>query len=187
MAENRHSTLNKHAFDTQMSDEALGNLEMNVGKLVHPGVWRYFRRSRRAALSLIVSVAWLMMMAAVLSACEAPKERETRAAAAAAHDNALARRSVLLEALREKLRNDTTALANLNVLEATMSELAGERPTTALTDWTFIGAVYFSYTLMTTIGYGTFAPVTAAGQALSIVLGVLGIIIFTAFLATAAQ
>jgi len=46
--------------------------------------------------------------------------------------------------------------------------------------WTFSGAVFYTLTLITTIGYGAFAPSTIAGRVLTVVLGLTGIIVTTA-------
>lgn len=43
--------------------------------------------------------------------------------------------------------------------------------------WSFNGAAFFSFTLMTTIGYGSFTPQTAAGKAFTLVYAPVGIAI----------
>ena len=41
--------------------------------------------------------------------------------------------------------------------------------------WNFAGSLFFALTIMTTIGYGTFAPATQAGRIFTMVFGVVGI------------
>ena len=42
-------------------------------------------------------------------------------------------------------------------------------------DWEYIGALYFVFTIITTIGYGTFAPQTNEGRFITVLVGVVGI------------
>eukprot|EP00755_Sulcionema_specki_P028967 Sspe_Gene.91078::Locus_62543_Transcript_1_1_Confidence_1.000_Length_1055::g.91078::m.91078/K20007/KCNK18; potassium channel subfamily K member 18 len=41
--------------------------------------------------------------------------------------------------------------------------------------WTFTGATFYSLTVVTTIGYGSFAPVTKGGRAFTVVYAIVGI------------
>ena len=50
-------------------------------------------------------------------------------------------------------------------------------PTTETLKWTPAGCLFFAFTIMTTIGYGTFAPVTVAGRWVTIIFGLLSIIV----------
>ena len=45
-------------------------------------------------------------------------------------------------------------------------------------NWSFNGAVFFMMTVMTTIGYGTFAPETVAGKFVVITVGYISLIVF---------
>lgn len=42
-------------------------------------------------------------------------------------------------------------------------------------NWTLAGAFFYAFTIMTTIGYGTFAPATVAGKAATLIFGPIGI------------
>ncbi|KAJ1639672.1 hypothetical protein T492DRAFT_1139301 [Pavlovales sp. CCMP2436] len=52
-----------------------------------------------------------------------------------------------------------------------------ERTTTTDLNWTFDGAAFFAFTLMTTIGYGSFCPKTHAGRLMTICYAPFGIAI----------
>jgi hypothetical protein len=45
-------------------------------------------------------------------------------------------------------------------------------------NWSFLGATFFSLTVFTSIGYGTYVPVTQEGKAFTIVYAVIGIVMF---------
>ena len=42
--------------------------------------------------------------------------------------------------------------------------------------WTFAGSVFFAFQVMTTVGYGTFAPQTPGGRVFTVCFGVVGIV-----------
>jgi len=67
-------------------------------------------------------------------------------------------------------------------LAATLDGLLGERPEVENEDWTFIGSLYFVFTISTTIGYGTFAPVTTGGRVYTMVWAFVGIGTFVNFM-----
>ena len=117
----------------------------------------------RALVATILMAVWVIVMALIFQATEADTELSSRTAAVAAFDEAVAKRSATLRGLRVRLGGDAEALANLTKLENELDELDGSRPHDRVRDWTFVGSVYYSYTLVTTIGYGTFAPATDAG------------------------
>jgi len=43
--------------------------------------------------------------------------------------------------------------------------------------WTMSGATFFSFTVLTTIGYGNFAPVTPGGKAFTCIFAMLGVVV----------
>jgi hypothetical protein len=157
----------------------------NVSELLPlpPGYGWWRRRTRlqrkltRAVCSCAASIAWGCLMAAVLQSIEGPAELKVRRQRAAAFDVAAEARAVHIEALRATLP-DVAARAHLAALEQDISALAGERPSEAIRDWSFIGALYFSYTIMSTIGYGTFYANTTGGQLATLFLGIVGVASF---------
>jgi hypothetical protein len=57
----------------------------------------------------------------------------------------------------------------------------GSRPTEDYTNWTRTGAVYFVFTVVTTIGYGTFLPATDGGTAFTVFICIAGVGSFAYF------
>ena len=67
--------------------------------------------------------------------------------------------------------NATTADADLAAMQAAL----GEAPGKPWRNFDFCGAAFFCFTLITTIGYGTFSPVTTGGKLFAIFYLVIGI------------
>ena len=143
-----------------------------------------------------LNVATLCVFAAVLSAVEGPAElnfydsvREDQAEQAALQDDWVASiRAVLVAAenVTDLSAQASAALSNLTLIQSALTSSLpnnGESPPTEVQDFTFIGSLYFAYTLSTTIGYGTFSPGTDLGQYLTILFSALGICVFTVNLA----
>ncbi|XP_071079869.1 potassium channel subfamily K member 16-like isoform X1 [Haliotis cracherodii] len=58
---------------------------------------------------------------------------------------------------------------------------------TSVTNWDFASAIFFTLTVVTTIGYGNIAPTTLAGQVFCILCALCGIPLCTVFLAAIGQ
>ena len=136
------------------------------------------RKMLCALFSCTASIAWGSIMAGALQACEAPAELDMRRSRVAAFDASSDTRRAHINALFKELESNAAALAHLVALEVEITGMAGARPVGDVQDWTFIGALYYSYSIMSTIGYGTFYAITKGGQLLTLTLGLIGIASF---------
>jgi len=75
--------------------------------------------------------------------------------------------------------NITTCDALSYIEAAGLSGRRSKQPPPDIDDlnWTFAGALFFCFTLMTTIGYGTFAPATGGGKCALVLFGFVGMVI----------
>ena len=70
------------------------------------------------------------------------------------------------------MRGNLTALVAALEKHAYSKQMA---PNPDALNWTFSGSLFFAITIMTTIGYGTFVPYTAAGEFFVVVFGFFGL------------
>eukprot|EP00935_MAST-01C_sp_MAST-1C-sp1_P001823 g1823.t1 len=125
-------------------------------------------------VSLLALAAWLVFGGAVLHHIEEADERERAAAYCST------RREVI-----GLYGGDPT---DLYAAEAAVSggsncrviECDGAQGTS---DWSFPGATFFALTVFTSIGYGTYVPVTTAGKGFTMFFAIVGYVIF-AFVST---
>lgn len=76
------------------------------------------------------------------------------------------------------LDGDAVNGANMSLFyKKRVDACVGGTPALDQLNWSFNGAVFLMFTVMTTIGYGTFAPTTHLGLALVIILGMTTIVI----------
>lgn len=146
--------------------------------------WEYMHASpkTRSLAMLVLYIGTGTLGGLAFSAIELPVEM---AAAAAARDQVRElrdHRAKLSAALENGLLdNDIDAKNSLDALMGAVSvEGIGidddlEEP--AHHNWEFESSFFFCVTIMTTIGYGSFAPATAAGRLLVIPFGMIGICI----------
>ena len=114
----------------------------------------------------------IMLFGAVLYFCEKDKEKEDRkalkkAVIAIQHD---------FGRLYDFAATNATVLAVVDDLRSAIQSSCDLRP--GYVYWTWPGAVFFVTTLVTTIGYGTFAPQTPWGKVASSVICVFGVAYF---------
>jgi len=124
------------------------------------------------AKHLTLFLGAIMLFGAVLYFCEKDKEKEDRkalkkAAIAIQHD---------FGRLYDFAATNATVLAVVDDLRSVLQESCDLRP--GYVYWTWPGAVFFVTTLVTTIGYGTFAPQTPWGKVASSVICVFGVAYF---------
>ena len=124
------------------------------------------------AKHLTLFLGAIMLFGAVLYFCEKDKEKEDRkalkkAVAAIQHD---------IGQLYDFAATNATVLAVVDDLRRAITTSCDLRP--GYVYWTWPGAVFFVTTLVTTIGYGTFAPQTPWGKVASSVICVFGVAYF---------
>jgi len=128
-----------------------------------------------SALIIFFSIA--LVSTGILTALEGPAELGIATQAARQWDAQDTQRAEAVAALTEHLALDTELLSNLTLLNQRLVDAAGPRPKLDQ-NWTFIGSLYFVFTIVTTIGYGTFAPQTDSGRAYTVLLGFFGTVSF---------
>jgi hypothetical protein len=124
------------------------------------------------AKHLTLFLGAVMLFGAVLYFCEKDKEKEDRKAlkkaiSAMQHD---------IGRLYDFAATNATVLAVVDDLRSQLQSSCDLRP--GYVYWTWPGAVFFVTTLVTTIGYGTFAPQTPWGKAAASVICVFGVAYF---------
>ena len=124
------------------------------------------------AKHLALFLGAIMLFGAVLYFCEKDKEKEDR--------KALKKAVIVIQhdfgRLYDFAATNATVLAVVDDLRSAIQSSCDLRP--GYVYWTWPGAVFFVTTLVTTIGYGTFAPQTPWGKVASSVICVFGVAYF---------
>ena len=154
--------------------------------------WQPRRSTVRKAYPMVLFLGVAFVAAAILVSVEGPAEDE-RLAAKALEDqilqvsrdaqltgiwNVLDNACLEPERCREAKKNVTYLYQEMTYLIDTYVKTGAQ----ADKNWTYIGALYFIFTIVTTIGYGTFAPTTDGGRTLTVCIAMVGIAIFASML-----
>lgn len=132
--------------------------------------------SKQAAL-LLCAIAVLLFTACIGALVFKSLEADNERLRAEEYRN---RTQTLRRHIEAALLNDAEAKQSLRHLIEGMEIYAnhkGAAPSVQRPNWTFEGAFFFSFSVMTTIGYGTFAPATPAGRAAVVIFGIFSIIV----------
>ena len=155
----------------------MGFLAASVSKVVQ-------RRKRLTAqapistlifISLLIFLVLLLAMAAIMYAIE--HDNEVRGLQADSDAWVAERQDRLARAagVSAALGSNQEALANLTVLLNRLDSAAGSQPDPSSPNWSYIGCIYFTFTVFAAIGYGTFSPATVSGRMIVCTLGLVGI------------
>jgi hypothetical protein len=127
---------------------------------------------------LLLSFA-LVLGGCIICAIESYPEATTREQAQAAllAETASLRADLLAIVRAHGREYNTTALLLARIESHVVVRNQFDLPSTA-EDWSLIRSIFFCFTLITTIGYGTFAPVTSSGQVFVCVYSIFGIAVF---------
>ncbi|XP_001367173.2 potassium channel subfamily K member 6 [Monodelphis domestica] len=124
-------------------------------------------RGALLVLALLLYLGYLLLGALVVSAIERPHESRLRA-------QLRALKGELLE--RSPCLDDPTLESFLkSVLEAGRHGVSALHNASAPSSWDFASALFFSSTLISTVGYGYTTPLSDSGKAFSIFYALLGV------------
>lgn len=138
-----------------------------------------FLRSRNWLQVLLLLLGVLLGGAAVLIQLEAPHERlqANQYAAVLRRLDGLVEEGHLNRSEVATLRRFAEQTAAAPQFD-TMSDGDGDDDDQYTPNWSPVGAVWFMFTLVSTIGYGNYTPQTLAGRTAVVVLGTVGIPLF---------
>ena len=134
-------------------------------------LWLLLRRSVVVSLGVMLMI---VVFGAVWRAVELPHEREVTVD----HIETLKRSG---EEIAAALADNPRALEWFQAHQAELGKYANSKESCPDPDrpkWDWSGSLYFSFTVVSTIGYGTFGPATDVGKAMVVVLGLVGILLF---------
>jgi len=136
-------------------------------------------RSSKVVTVLFLSLLFVLLLGMLcFEAVERPNEidmHNTATAKYATFQNSL----LILGQSANIASNRTEAIALVEVMNAARHAIPAP---TDLENWGYKGSAFFTFTLMTTIGYGSFTPQTTAGKWFAMIFGALGIILFALFI-----
>ncbi|CAJ0578894.1 unnamed protein product, partial [Mesorhabditis spiculigera] len=133
-----------------------------------------FREGFRSLLPVFILALYTLVGAVLFMTLEAPNELNEM-------ENLKKDREELMEKTAFKLNNIramTPRVAydhTLTSLENYTRDLGVKEVEVTNHKWTFVGALFYSMTVYTTIGYGDIVPVTGAGRVLTVIYAFIGI------------
>ena len=159
------------AAEAASGEDIVASLDSGGRRLLSPTAQRLVRDARRAPHERMLSSALGAQTAESVRAELVAVSEMSEADQAAAVEK-------IVESYTEVVDHEQGCDQYADLTKFMLDNCKSQPPDPVSLNWSFNGAIFFMLTVMTTIGYGTFAPETAAGKFVVISIGYISLIVF---------